>query len=94
LEKLCIEETASLSSSAFKMPIIVLTPTVKQDLKFELDSTVFQCPLYRAPDRMGTLTTTGHSTNFVCVFEMKCQEGKTAKHWLKRGAALKCEPPE
>ena len=88
-----IAELASVASTAFKMPIIILTPAPLREQRFEVDSMAFQCPLYRAPDRRGTLTTTGHSTNFVCLFEMNCAGDKPAKHWLRRGAALLCEPP-
>jgi dynein heavy chain len=43
-------------------------------------------PLYKTSVRAGTLSTTGHSTNFVCAFEVDTQE--PTSFWVLRGAAL------
>jgi len=49
----------------------------------------FECPLYKTSIRAGTLSTTGHSTNFCCTFDMPV--GNTdANHWVRRGAAMLC----
>jgi dynein heavy chain len=48
----------------------------------------YKCPTYKTQDRKGTLSTTGHSTNFVCYIYLTIQPKHQAKHWVKRGMAL------
>ena len=46
----------------------------------------FMCPCYKILTRKGVLSTTGHSTNFVCTFEVPT--AVDPNHWVKRGVAL------
>ncbi|CAH1982447.1 unnamed protein product [Acanthoscelides obtectus] len=66
------------------MPVIWLIP----EENHKKPSGVYECPVYKTLTRAGTLSTTGHSTNYVLAIEVPSREAEP--HWIKRGVALIC----
>ncbi|XP_059176982.1 dynein axonemal heavy chain 1-like [Physella acuta] len=67
------------------MPVLWLKPMANRKAA---TSGVYECPVYKTLTRAGTLSTTGHSTNFV--FAVEIPTDKSQEHWIKRGVALLC----
>ncbi len=73
-----------------ELPVIHLDPIVQNDKAKLVDLTcVYTCPLYKTSIRAGTLSTTGHSTNFVVALDIPTEKNKS-DHWIRRGVALLC----
>jgi len=82
------------------MPLIHLSPKMRTDVPFvegvpeqytgSLNGTahVYMCPVYKTSFRQGTLSTTGHSTNFVMFIRIPMAAEHKQKHWIKRGVAM------
>jgi dynein heavy chain len=68
-----------------EFPVVWLEPV---DVNEPVGNGCFECPLYKTSVRKGELSTTGHSTNFVCFFQIPTEIDPN--HWLRRGAALLC----
>lgn len=66
------------------MPPIWLKP----EQNHQLEDGLYVCPVYKTLTRAGTLSTTGHSTNFVLPIEIPSDRPQS--HWIKRGVALIC----
>ena len=46
---------------------------------------IYNCPMYKVESRRGTLSTTGHSTNFVMYMEISSKELEDT--WIRAGVA-------
>ena len=65
------------------LPLMQLLP--QPDRKAP-ETGVYNCPVYKVVSRRGTLSTTGHSTNFVMFFEIPTVEIENM--WIRAGVAI------
>ncbi|XP_063709228.1 dynein axonemal heavy chain 12-like [Culicoides brevitarsis] len=68
------------------MPLMHFIPTLISNLK---ETGRYKCPVYKTMERRGTLSTTGHSTNYVLTTLIKTRD--PVSHWIKRSVALVCQ---
>uniref|UniRef100_A0A8D2JQJ9 Dynein axonemal heavy chain 6 n=1 Tax=Sciurus vulgaris TaxID=55149 RepID=A0A8D2JQJ9_SCIVU len=67
------------------LPVVHFEP----QQNYEPDPTLYHSPLYKTGARAGTLSTTGHSTNFVVTILLPSKRSKD--YWIAKGSALLCQ---
>jgi len=65
------------------VPVIHFQPVANRETP---TSGVYFCPLYKVLSRAGTLSTTGHSTNYVLNVELPSDREESV--WIKAGVAM------
>lgn len=83
-------ETMALDESEAKvlfvdLPVLWLEPILIKDYH---PGKSYICPLYKESTRRGTLSTTGHSTNYVMALKIPTIADPT--HWIRSGVACLC----
>ncbi len=68
------------------MPVIHLLPRKAVDI--DPHAHRYECPVYKTSERRGTLSTTGHSTNFVMMMALPMSSDHKSKRWVKKGVAM------
>ncbi|KAG3198934.1 Dynein heavy chain 7, axonemal [Phytophthora cactorum] len=64
-------------------PVLLFRPVKKTEMS---QHSSYSCPVYKTSERRGTLSTTGHSTNFICFIRLPTS--RPAAHWVARGVAM------
>lgn len=64
------------------LPLIHLVPEVNRVVQRK---GLYMCPIYKVVSRAGTLSTTGHSTNFVMFLELPSNRDENI--WIVAGVA-------
>ncbi|XP_060697694.1 dynein axonemal heavy chain 6 [Hemiscyllium ocellatum] len=67
------------------LPVVHFEPAQN----YEPISSLYHAPLYKTAARAGTLSTTGHSTNFVVTVLLPSK--RDSDYWISKGAALLCQ---
>ncbi len=68
------------------MPVIHFLPVEN----YEQPENTYRCPCYKTSNRVGVLSTTGQSTNFILPVDLNTKHEKP-EFWILRGAALICQ---
>ncbi|KAK7490596.1 hypothetical protein BaRGS_00018199, partial [Batillaria attramentaria] len=69
------------------LPVMRLKPALMA--RIDTSDNRYRCPVYKTSERKGTLSTTGHSTNFVLPILLNTE--KKVAHWIMRGCACLCQ---
>ncbi|XP_039299154.1 dynein heavy chain 7, axonemal-like [Nilaparvata lugens] len=68
------------------LPLTWFKPILKDELAIRER---YRCPIYKTTERRGTMSTAGHSTNYIR--SLLLDTDQPSSHWIKRGCALLCQ---
>jgi dynein heavy chain len=71
-----------------EIPIVWIKPVLRSEKKKVF---CYECPVYQTSERAGSLTTTGHSSNYVMSLEIPIPKHTSQEFWMKRGVACLCQ---
>lgn len=80
-----------------RLPVVHFKPSQDREPVHLLDEATwgwYECPLYKTPERAGTLSTTGQSTNFICCMSLPTRAVTSSDTWTLRGVAAICSTRE
>ncbi|XP_040273964.1 dynein heavy chain 6, axonemal [Bufo bufo] len=83
-EKMVIEDALPRQMNSM-LPVVHFEPR----RNYHPSPKLYQAPLYKTGARAGTLSTTGHSTNFVVTVFLPSE--RPSDYWISKGAALLCQ---
>ncbi|XP_066474528.1 dynein axonemal heavy chain 6 [Tiliqua scincoides] len=83
-EDMVIEDALPRQMNAV-LPVVHFEP----HQNYEPDPSLYHAPLYKTSARAGTLSTTGHSTNFVVTVLLP--SSRPSDYWISKGSALLCQ---
>lgn len=66
----------------------IIDSTGKQVKKRKTDYNIFETPTYKTSARKGTLSTTGHSTNYIMAIDCPIPDGEEPDTYVKKGVAM------
>ena len=78
----CLQNVEQQTTTSLESPLTLFKASSD-------DMQLYECPLYRTSARAGTLSSTGHSTNFVT--SVMLPSTQNPHFWIMRGVALLCQ---
>ncbi|XP_053147968.1 dynein axonemal heavy chain 6 isoform X2 [Hemicordylus capensis] len=83
-DEMVIEDALPRQMNAV-LPVVHFEP----HQNYEASPSLYHAPLYKTGARAGTLSTTGHSTNFVVTVLLP--SNRPSDYWISKGSALLCQ---